>query len=250
MISVCIPVYNGACYIKEQIDSILSQIGDADEIIISDDNSSDNTLAIIESYNDRRIKIFKHKPILSKFSGTERKINIVASNVFNALSHASGWYIFLADQDDIWLPNKVERVIAEFKNGAECILHNNIVIDNSYNVLLDSYFKFSKPSKNIIRFICRCFYQGASMAFTKKIKDLCLPCPDIAISHDHYIAILAWTHGKKISFIEQPLLLYRRHGANVSFSTEKSKNSLRFKIIYRFRMLYWYIYSLMKNFFS
>ena len=131
----------------------------------------------------------------------------------------------------------------EFKKGVDCVLHNNTVINNSHEVLLDSYYKFSRPSKNILRFLLRCFYQGASMAFTKRIRDLSLPDPEIPLSHDHYIAIQSWTHGKKISFITKPLLLYRRHGNNVSTSSEKSRNSLRFKIMYRVRMIFYYLKS-------
>lgn len=241
MISVCVPVYNGEKYIKEQLESILPQLGSEDEVIISDDGSTDTTLEIIESLNDPRIQIFFHPKIESKYKGSEKKIQLVASNVYYALSKASGDYIFLSDQDDIWFPNKVERVMEEFKKGYECVLHNNMVIDNSHNILLDSYFKFSRPSKSLIRFLFRCFYQGASMAFTKRIKDLSLPDPMLPISHDQYIALHSWISGKKISFIQEPLLLYRRHGENVSFSTEKSTNSLRFKIMYRVNSVILYI---------
>lgn len=240
MISVCMPVYNGEKYISEQLDSILAQLGANDEIIISDDNSTDSTIQIIESYNDKRIKIYKHSKQTSKYQGSEKRIQLVASNVFFALSKASGDYIFLSDQDDIWLPDKVETVMHEFNKGYECVLHNNTVINNAHEVLLQSYFDCMHPSKNLIRFLLKCFYQGASMAFTKRILDLSLPDPEIPLSHDHYIAIQSWTHGKKISFITKPLLLYRRHGNNVSTSSEKSRNSLRFKIMYRVRMIYWY----------
>lgn len=95
MISVCMATYNGEEYIKEQLESILCQLGEMDEIIISDDGSTDNTLNIIESYNDSRIKIHintgKHGFVY---------------NFENALQKAKGEYIFLSDQDDIWLPEK------------------------------------------------------------------------------------------------------------------------------------------------
>ena len=59
-ISVCMATYNGEKYIKEQLESILSQIGEHDEVIISDDSSTDNTVEIINSFNDCRIKIYKN----------------------------------------------------------------------------------------------------------------------------------------------------------------------------------------------
>lgn len=242
-ISVCMATYNGGRYIREQLNSILMQLSPMDEVIISDDRSTDDTLAVIASFADPRIKVYVHEEIENQFKGAYINIYNVYKNVQNALMYAIGEYIFLSDQDDIWLPDKVERVMQEFDNGAECILHNNKVIDNNHNTLLESYFTFSNPSENWIRFITKCFYQGASMAFTARIKDLALPMPKNPISHDHWIACVAWTHGKKISFIQEQLLLYRRHGNNVSPSSEKSPNSLWFKISYRFRLLWAYFKS-------
>ena len=78
MISVCIPTYNGEKFLKPQVDSVLSQLSQDDEIIVSDDGSSDNTIEILESYKDRRIKIFKNS----------RKG--VISNIENALQQSIG----------------------------------------------------------------------------------------------------------------------------------------------------------------
>ena len=93
MISVCMASYNGAIFIKQQAVSILNQLGLEDELIISDDGSKDNTLEILASLNDSRIKIYHH----SAPHG-------VVSNFENAIKHASGDYIFLSDQDDICVP--------------------------------------------------------------------------------------------------------------------------------------------------
>ncbi len=237
-ISVCIPTFNGGKYIKEQLESILSQISEDDEVIISDDRSTDDTIKIIKSFNDKRIKIFTHEKIKNNYKGPYKNIYYVYRNIENALSKATGDYIFLSDQDDIWLPDKVEKVLAEFNKGAEIILHNNIVVDNNKNVLLASYFNFSRPSNNTIRIIVRCFIQGASMAFTQKTLKFSLPFPNNPISHDHWIAYNAFFRGHKITFINEPLLLYRRHENNVSPSSEKSKNPLWFKISYRFRLIW------------
>lgn len=238
MISVCIPTYNGGKYIKEQLESILKQLGPNDEVIISDDCSTDDTIEIIKSFNDVRIKVYTHEKISNRFKGTYTNIYYVYKNVENALRYATGDYIFLSDQDDIWLDDKIETVCAELNRGADCVLHNNIVVNNEGGVLMKSYFDWTKPSNSLFRFLVRCFYQGASMAFTRKILELSLPFPNtLPISHDHWIACNSWTHGKRISFIKKPLLLYRRHGDNVSPSSEKSNNSLYFKISYRYNLL-------------
>jgi len=95
-ISVCMATYNGEKYIYDQLQSILTQLSENDEVIISDNYSSDKTIEIIELFNDPRIKIYFLK------KGKSIK------NFENALLHASRDYIFLADQDDIWLPGKVQ----------------------------------------------------------------------------------------------------------------------------------------------
>lgn len=89
MISVCMATYNGTKYIQEQINSILSQFGENDELVISDDGSKDDTCSIISSYQDSLIKLLFNK-------GKHGFIG----NFENALSQCKGDYIFLSDQDD------------------------------------------------------------------------------------------------------------------------------------------------------
>jgi len=119
MISVCMPTFNGEKYIKKQIESILSQMNDEDELIISDDSSTDKTISIIESLNDSRIKIFSHTPNTVQLKKKLGIYRIVAENYLNALNYAKGDYIFLADQDDLWSQGRVKK----FKK----ILNKNIL---------------------------------------------------------------------------------------------------------------------------
>ena len=116
MISVCIATYNGEKYILEQILSILPQLKENDEIIVSDDSSTDTTLEIIKNINDKRIQIFKN-------TGNHG----VNSNFDNALKRAHGEYIFLSDQDDVWLPGKVDRCLAELRT-ADLIMHDATIL--------------------------------------------------------------------------------------------------------------------------
>ena len=108
MISICVLTYNGEKFVKQQLLSILQQLKDEDEVIISDDCSSDSTISIIKSLNDKRIRIFHHERIACGYKGTMKTCYLVGKNAENALQHARGEYIFLADQDDVWLRNKVE----------------------------------------------------------------------------------------------------------------------------------------------
>lgn len=107
--------YNGAKYIKEQMDSILSQrFKENDnvelEIIVSDDGSTDDTISILESYHDSRIKIFHHKNY-SKYKYFKAN-RLASSNFENAITKATGDYLFLADQDDVWLPSKIDKSLS------------------------------------------------------------------------------------------------------------------------------------------
>ena len=129
MISVCMATYNGEKYIKEQLDSILSQLESDDELLISDDGSTDNTISIIQSYNDSRIHILNHVPN-SSYSGHEK----VSSNFENALKNAHGDYIFLSDQDDIWCKDKVKKCVNEMQSSL-FVVHNMKIIDENGNMV-------------------------------------------------------------------------------------------------------------------
>ena len=99
MNSICIATYNGEKYIHQQLTSILSQINIDDEVIISDDDSTDNTIEIIKSLNDKRIKIIHGGFHHFKW------------HFANALQHSKGEYIFLSDQDDIWVEGKYQACL-------------------------------------------------------------------------------------------------------------------------------------------
>ena len=130
MISVCLATHNGEKYIIPQLTSILSQIYSEDEIIISDDGSSDKTIELISSLKDDRIKVFKYNHN-TFVRGEHHSIGYkVSANFQNAINHCSGDYIFLADQDDVWFPNKIESFLREFRNGNDFIMSNLSVFEN------------------------------------------------------------------------------------------------------------------------
>lgn len=98
--------YNGGTFLKEQMDSILDQRFEENkdvelEVIVSDDGSTDDTLEILTSYHDPRIKILEHKK--HRKYKYYAKLRAVTDNFANAINHAHGNNIFLSDQDDIWV---------------------------------------------------------------------------------------------------------------------------------------------------
>lgn len=232
MISVCMATYNGERFLREQIDSILCQLAPEDELIISDDGSTDGTLGIIQSYNDPRIRLLHHerKAEYAKIKYS-RNFYYATDNFENALKAARGEYIFLADQDDIWMENKVEKMTSALK-------HSNLVMSNFNTcnergqILIDNFYTRSPISSSTILNLINSKFIGCCMAFDKKILVKSLPFPKKLLAHDLWIGLIASRTGT-CSFIEESNMYYRRTGNNVSSSTEKSQNSLFFKLYYR-----------------
>jgi glycosyltransferase involved in cell wall biosynthesis len=225
MISVCIASYNGEKYIKAQLDSILCQISLSDEIIISDDSSSDNTLKIIKSYNDPRIKLFEgnvfHSPIF---------------NFENALKKASGDFIFLSDQDDIWIENKVSTMMIELLSS-DLVISDAYIVDNKGEIISKSFYKVNKSSSGIFSNLLNNSYLGCTMAFKSTFKPFILPFPSSIPMHDIWIGNVISFKGK-VCFINDKLIKYRRHGGNASPTGEKSSYSFLYRISYRIRLIY------------
>ena len=227
MISVCIATHNGAHYIKEQIGSILCQLGINDEIIISDDGSTDNTIDILLAFNDKRIKIYFYKqPVKSKHSHT-----YVCRNFENALKYAKGEYIFLADQDDWWMPDKVEKCVAALTNNI-LVVHQAEVCDRNLNFKGILMYKNNFVFKNYLS-LRRGKYYGCTLAFRKELLDYVLPFPMKLILHDQWIGCMAELKGD-VYYERVPLIKYRLHGDNTSGGP--SPNTLFFQIWYRVYM--------------
>lgn len=223
MISVCMATYNGEKYISEQIDSILSQLSMDDELIISDDGSKDNTIDIIRKYKDKRIKIFFNKGCHG-----------YTPNFENALNHAKGDYIFLSDQDDVWIEGKVKRVMQEFNKGYDFVYTNCITINEKKEIISESRIKDYNIKKGAIRTIIKMRYLGCCYCFTKKVLNTCLPFPKKykLLEHDAWIATVA-NFKFKVSIIDDVLLIYRRHGNNTSGGGITKSNNSIFNMVYR-----------------
>ena len=215
--------YNGQKYIKEQIDSILSQLGSEDELIISDDHSSDNTVDIIKSYNDKRIKFFYNE--LKKG---------VTHNFENALLKSKGEIIFLSDQDDVWLPGKITKMITFMNEGDYDVVECNCaLVDEKLNVIREKYYCEEFPQKKSVlgNFIVNSWL-GGCMAFKRNVLEASLPFPDKVVAHDLWLCLFAQIKFK-CGYSPEVMQLYRRHSATVSFAGGKSTNSLYYKLSYR-----------------
>ncbi|MDR3000839.1 MAG: glycosyltransferase [Fibromonadaceae bacterium] len=235
--------YNGEKYITEQVKSILPQLGENDELIVSDDGSTDKTLEILESFNDKRIKIFKHNkqnikvPFYLRSHLTD-KFYFIARNFENALKNATGDYIFLTDQDDVWLPTKVETTL-KFLNEDKLVISDAWVVNENLEkqYKLNEYTNYKKGFwKNITR---KTPYWGCLLAFTKNIKNFILPIPKNVLTHDFWFGLMSELKFSSV-YISEPLILYRRHSnvmSDIDISSRSSLNSIFFIIKYRLFLL-------------
>lgn len=225
MISVCIATYNGEKFVREQIFSILSQLSKGDEIIVSDDGSSDGTLGIIMSINDPRIHIVKGPC----------KGSLIA-NFENALRIAKGDYIFLSDQDDIWMGNKVE-ITLKYLAKYDCIVSDAVVVDENKNILKPSFFIHNNThSGRFYNLIVKNGYLGCCMAFRKRVLEKSLPFDKCIPMHDIWIGNVA-AFKFRTRFIPEKLIMYRRHSHNNSTAAQKSTYSLKQKVMFRINII-------------
>jgi len=205
MISVCIATHNGEKYIREQLLSILPQLGAEDEIIISDDASTDTTLKIISDLHDSRIHILHHTP----YSKHHFIADKATHNFENALYNCHGDYIFLSDQDDIWLPNKVQIVLQALQSS-ELIIHDCQIVDANLHLINPSYLDYIHVHTGAFQNAIRCTYLGCCMAFKRCVLHAALPFPPTCVAHDQWIGIISALQFRT-KILHLPLIQYRRH---------------------------------------
>ena len=235
MISVCMASRNGERFIKQQIKSILCQLDKNDELIISDDNSTDSSIAIIESIGDSRIKLVKHEP-------SERKhkygsgFYYATANFENALKFIKGDVVFLSDHDDIWRDDKVKVCLKELED-ADFVMSNFSLIDENGRVTNPKYLTFNPIAGGLIKTSYISKMQGCTMAFKRCVLEKALPFPKNLMLHDAWLGLIAKKHFKT-KYIDLPLIEYRRTRTNVSTSAGKSNNPIWFRFFYRIKILF------------
>ena len=204
-ISVALATYNGEDFLAEQLQSFGTQTRRPDEIIISDDNSTDGTLQLIEKFQletDILIKVVKNK------SGQG-----VAKNFSNALDNTSGDLILLSDQDDIWIANKVEIYETYFMNNphVQLILSDALIFQGAFkseNRTKLDYFK--ERSFNFDSFCT-----GCCMGFRRSFMEVSLPIPSEGYAHDVWLNDVALALGSR-EVLDLTTMYYRRHFKNHS----------------------------------
>lgn len=227
MISVCVTTYNGALYLREQLESILSQLSPADEIIISDDGSTDRTEEIILSMQSPLIHFYKN---CGEHGYTP--------NFENALKHAKGDYIFLADQDDVWERDKVQTCLSLLSKYA-MVVSDATLIDKQDKIIGESFFALRHPYKSLCGNLFKFGYLGCCMACRKEVIDKALPFPKNhkKCTHDNWLFLVAKCF-YDVHITNQRLILYRRHEQNTSKGGLDKTTTITFKISYRLYLIW------------
>lgn len=212
-VTVCLATYNGAEFVLRQLDSVVKQLSSDDQIIVVDDCSKDQTVALIKEAYGERVKIFVNESNAGVIKSFEKAISLAERD-----------YIFLCDQDDLWEDNKVFRVLETFKNeDAQLVVHDAYVVDGSLEMLHSSWNEYNQNrKKGMLGNILKNSFTGCCMAFRKDIIPEILPFPDSIEMHDQWIALVCMKNNKKIAYIDEPLMKYVRHGNNVTGVKKRS----------------------------
>lgn len=216
-IDILLATYNGQAYLKEQIDSILAQSNQDWRLTIRDDGSSDNSVSIVEKYAAEypdKIKLI-----------IDSDGNLGASlNFGRLLEQANAGYIMFSDQDDVWLPNKIELILNVMKATEQIypdkpvLIHTDLkVVDANLNIIADSMWTYQKIfpeiGDDLSKIMAQNVVTGCTMMINRRAKDVSAPVPAEAIMYDWWIAVNVARYGK-IVYLSAPSTLYRQHSDN------------------------------------
>lgn len=212
MISVCMATFNGERFLRLQLDSILNQLPADAEVIIADDGSTDATLDVIREINDPRIRVLPQSKHLGPVYNFER-----------ALQAATGNVIFLADQDDLWLPGKVEKMLealgfdgSTFSANAPLLaVHDAMVINGEGDVMGESMWMARPYTPGVFANWLKNSITGCCSAFRRELLDEALPFPKNLPMHDQWLGVLAERKSGVVA-VPEKLISYRVHKNNAT----------------------------------
>lgn len=214
-IDILMATYNGASYIRTQIQSLQAQTLTDWKLYIHDDGSSDDTMSILKEMKamDSRINIIEDG-IRFHESGL---------NFMHLLKFSKAPFCIFCDQDDIWLENKLELMLRFIEAKDNTI--PQAVYSNSYVYIpetsdISGYATLCFPQKLKDVLFLNCGIQGCALMFNAALRDICKNAPDIVAMHDHVLTVCAATLGE-LSYLNKRLMLYRRHQSTVTGPTAK-----------------------------
>ena len=212
-LSIAMCTYNGALYLQEQLDSFKSQTRVPDELVVCDDRSSDGTNKIIKAFAREvpfAVRLFVNESNLGSTNNFEKAIGLCEGDI-----------IFLSDQDDVWLPEKLARVEEVFSRSpnADGVLTDAVIVDAYLKPLGFNFWQATKFNRKqqekamarrpeiLIKYSSS--MAGATFAFCSRLRDMVLPVPTYW-THDAWIALIIALVAK-LEIIPEPLNLWRQH---------------------------------------
>ena len=235
LISIAMCTYNGEAYLSDQLVSIANQTYPLDELVICDDGSTDNTLQVLDKFS-------KEAPFPVKVCRNEQRLG-PTKNFEKAVSLCRGDFVFLSDQDDVWMPQKVDKLRQTLVNNPDAgyVFSDALIVDEALRPMgytMWQSIKFTRrqrrqfeQGKQLAVLLKHNVVTGATMAFRAWLKSVILPVPDEYI-HDEWIALLASSVGMYGVLIDEPLIQYRQHpqqmigGEKVIFAEQLKRASL------------------------
>jgi glycosyltransferase involved in cell wall biosynthesis len=231
-VSICMATFNGARYLKPQMDSILAQMEAGDELIVVDDASQDGTLDLVRAYGDPRIRV------------QANSVNVGHVGSFSkALTLARHPVMVLADQDDIWVEGRLAILRDALTRPGIWLATGNSRFIDAHGVPIGPVHPALDPAesarnrRNILRiFTGKAFYYGCNMAFNRDLAQLALPVPAYVESHDLWLAMAANLAGANLH-IGNVLLCRRIHGDNVTDSKRPLWKKLKSRLVFVLSLL-------------
>lgn len=216
-IAICLATYNGEEYLKQQLDSIVNQTYMNWHLYIRDDGSSDKTINIIKTYVENYPNKITDLSNVSGGGSSKKNFESILKWVSEKIDPD---YYMLSDQDDYWLPKKVENSVKKIPNAEQPgMVHTNLtVVDSELNIIAKSFMNYSnlKPAKaDLAHLLIQNNVTGCTMLWNRGLNNFIdYQDSDDLIMHDWWIALIATAFGK-IEYISDPQILYRQHTRNV-----------------------------------
>jgi glycosyltransferase involved in cell wall biosynthesis len=217
-IDILLATYNGETYLPEQLNSLLAQTRRGWRLLVRDDGSSDGTREILENYRSRH-------PGLIMIIPSEGQTLGACGNFGRLLERSDAPYVMLCDQDDVWLPDKIETTLAamrelerEHGGTTPLLVHTDLeVVDERLTVICESLWRFqsTEPQRliKLNRLLLQNLATGCTIMINRTLRDLALPVPKQAWMHDWWLVLVATALGR-VAAVASPTVLYRQHGQN------------------------------------
>lgn len=228
-IAILMATYNGEKYLREQIESIQRQTFSDWQLFISDDESTDSTFEIARSMaeNDSRIHVGKN-------TGRHGARN----NFMTLLTRVEATYYMFCDQDDVWLPRKIELTLGrmlqtEKETGSlPIVIHTDLtVVDEVLRPTAPSFWALSRIRPELLRTFTsqggHFLATGCTMMLNSAARNVSLPIAQEALMHDVWVTLRVLHAGGKVNEVAEPTILYRQHGGNTIGAQDTQHHYIR-----------------------